>query len=64
MTDENEVLVWGKFNDKHEVQERYLLEPTCIFKAEEGFLNIESDENQVIDKVFGIKDTGFVFTSK
>jgi hypothetical protein len=44
VSDENEVLIWGKLYDD-DTHENHILEPTTIFKAEEGALNQHDDEH-------------------
>ena len=66
ITDENELFLWGKNIglDTDQKEEMNYYDPFCIYKAEEHILSNSNDESTVLDKIFGIKDIGFLFITK
>ena len=63
ITDENEILLWGQNILEPESSQIYD-EPIVIVKVEGQSLNIEKSDNQVLDKIFAIKNTGVIITSR
>jgi len=66
ITDENEIFTWGKVKTTKGSQEgdEVFNEPNLIFKTEELILNNLVDENTILDRIFNIKNLGFMFTTK
>ena len=59
--------MWGKniFNDKSQQLADNIREPTLVWQAEEGSLTVLDQEDiQALDKIYGIKNVGFLATSR
>ena len=62
ITDENELLLWGKNILDPDGQQMYD-EPILIQKIEDHTLNLSQNDNHILEKVFAIKNTGMLITS-
>jgi hypothetical protein len=66
ITDENDIYLWGKSIESEygHQQEINYYDPKLIYKGEEHIMISHNEEPTVMEKVFGIKDLGFLFTTK
>lgn len=63
ITDENEILLWGK-NILDSKSEQVFDEPILVCKVEEHLLNLTRNDNQILDRIFQIRDVGIITLSR
>jgi hypothetical protein len=55
--------MWGK-NMIDKISQDMFEEPVLITKLEDEYLNIANDDNQILDRIFSLKNQGFILTTR